>query len=100
MDGFLQVQPARDVWALGCVLYEMVFGTKLVADLVEEAQRQVAEGGAAPPQVPPTELLGVLQMLSLLTQEQISSLVSAKRILKQRTRHMETVSSIMAITDL
>uniref|UniRef100_A0A061RRR1 Ankyrin repeat-containing protein n=1 Tax=Tetraselmis sp. GSL018 TaxID=582737 RepID=A0A061RRR1_9CHLO len=84
----LEASTARDVWAAGCILYQLLLGRKLVADIVEEAERKLSQGGASPPQVAPTELLGVLQSISLLTQEQVSQLVAPRRLLSLRLAHL------------
>lgn len=79
----VKASSARDVWALGCILYEMLVGRKLLSDLVKEAEEEVSRGGPAPP-VPPTELLGVLDLISKVKQEQISELVAAPRLMQCR----------------
>mmetsp|Transcript_9705 Transcript_9705/g.24677 ORF Transcript_9705/g.24677 Transcript_9705/m.24677 type:complete len:387 (+) Transcript_9705:1-1161(+) len=87
-DAPIQVSSARDVWALGCLLYELLLGRKLLADLVQEAVEAVASGRSPAPPVGPTELLGVLHLISELRQEQIEALVAVPRLVQGRMRHI------------
>eukprot|EP00192_Tetraselmis_astigmatica_P010159 CAMPEP_0117663000 /NCGR_PEP_ID=MMETSP0804-20121206/8350_1 /TAXON_ID=1074897 /ORGANISM="Tetraselmis astigmatica, Strain CCMP880" /LENGTH=835 /DNA_ID=CAMNT_0005469931 /DNA_START=166 /DNA_END=2673 /DNA_ORIENTATION=- len=88
----LEVSPTRDAWAVGCILYELVFGQKMLEDVLEQSEAAALWGS---PKESISEFDRVLQILSLLQQDQISSLVSPRRILESGTAHLQRTPDLV-----